>query len=51
MDTFIAEAGRVPSEGSARERAVARLANHDPAEAILALKVCDPAMGSPHRPP
>ncbi len=48
MDAFMAEAGRVPEEGHARGRAVARLAEHDPAEAILALKVCDPAMGSGH---
>ena len=48
METFIAEAGLVPAEGPAREKAVARLAAHDPAEAILAFKVCDPAMGSGH---
>ena len=48
MDGFMAEAARVPANGPARERAVARLAEHDPAEAILALKVCDPAMGSGH---
>ena len=48
MDRFMEEAGRVPGAGHARERAVARLAEHDPAEAILALKVCDPAMGSGH---
>ena len=45
---FMEEAKRVPADGPARERAVARLAEHDPAEAILALKVCDPAMGSGH---
>ncbi len=48
MDGFMEEAGRVPENGHARERAVARLAEHDPAEAILAVKVCDPAMGSGH---
>ena len=48
MDRFMEQAGRVPGVGHARERAVARLAEHDPAEAILALKVCDPAMGSGH---
>ena len=47
-DAFEAEAGRVPADGPAREQAVAHLAEHDPAEAILALKVCDPAMGSGH---
>ena len=48
MDAFMAEAGQVPEEGPARERAIARLAAHDPAEALLELKVCDPAMGSGH---
>ena len=48
MDGFMEQAVRVPTDGPARERAVARLAEHDPAEAILALKVCDPAMGSGH---
>ena len=48
MDGFMEQAARVPADGPARERAVARLAEHDPAEAILALKVCDPAMGSGH---
>ena len=48
MDAFTAEAERVPAGGPARERAIARLTAHDPAEALLALKVCDPAMGSGH---
>ena len=48
MDAFEAEAGRMPADGSERERAVARLAALDPAENILGLKVCDPAMGSGH---
>ena len=47
-DAFEAEAGRMPADGPERERAVAHLAEHDPAEAILALRVCDPAMGSGH---
>ena len=47
-DAFEAEAGRVPADGPQRERAVARLAALDPAEKILELKVCDPAMGSGH---
>ena len=46
MDAFEAEAGRMPADGPERERAVARLAALDPAEKILELKVCDPAMGS-----
>ena len=48
MDAFEAEAGRMPADGPERERAVARLAALDPAEKILELKVCDPAMGSGH---
>ena len=47
-DAFEAEAGRMPADGPERERAVARLATLDPAERILELKVCDPAMGSGH---
>ena len=48
MDTFLAEAGQVPEGGPARERAVAQMAANDPAERLLELKVCDPAMGSGH---
>ena len=48
IDAFMAEAGRVPEDGPARERAVTRLAAHDTAERLLELKVCDPAMGSGH---
>ena len=48
LDNFVSEAGRVPAMGPARERAIARLAQHDPAEKLLELKVCDPAMGSGH---
>ena len=47
-DAFEAEAGQMPADGPERERAVARLAALDPAEKILELKVCDPAMGSGH---
>ena len=47
-DAFEAEAGRMPADEPERERAVARLAAFDPAEKILELKVCDPAMGSGH---
>ena len=47
-DAFEVEAGRMPADGPERERAVARLAPLDPAENILELKVCDPAMGSGH---
>ena len=48
MDAFEAQAGRMPAAGPQRERAIARLAALDPAEKILELKVCDPAMGSGH---
>ena len=48
VDAFMAEAGQVPEAGPERERAVAQLAALDPAEKILELKVCDPAMGSGH---
>ena len=48
MDAFEAEAAKVPGDGPERERMLARLAEHDPAEAILTLRVCDPAMGSGH---
>ena len=48
MDDLVAEAGRVPEAGPARERAIADLQEHDPAEKLLGLKVCDPAMGSGH---
>ena len=48
MDAFMAHAGRVPEEGSSRELAIAGLALDDPAEKLLELKVCDPAMGSGH---
>ena len=48
MDAFETQAGRMPADGPQRERAVARLAALDPAEKILELKVCDPAMGSGH---
>ena len=48
MDAFEAQAGRMPADGPQRERAIARLAALDPAEKILELKVCDPAMGSGH---
>ena len=48
MDSFMEQAAGVTAEEPAHERAVTRLAEHDPAEAILAFKVCDPAMGSGH---
>ncbi len=45
---FEAEAAKLPVSGPDREGAVSLLAEHDPAEAVLALRVCDPAMGSGH---
>ena len=45
---FEAEAAKVPVSGLDRDGALSALAEHDPAEAILALRVCDPAMGSGH---
>ncbi len=47
-DAFSAEVARLPAHGSDREHAVSVLAQHDPAQAILALRICDPAMGSGH---
>ena len=48
MDAFLSEAANMPAIGPGRERAVERLKEFDPAEALLTLKVCDPAMGSGH---
>ena len=48
MGVFVAQAVQVPADGPARERAIAQLAVQDPAEKLLELKVCDPAMGSGH---
>ena len=48
MGAFEDAAGRLPADGPDRERALARLKELDPAERLLELKVCDPAMGSGH---
>ena len=48
MSAFEAEAARLPANGPDRERALAPLKELDPAERMLELKVCDPAMGSGH---
>lgn len=45
---FDAEADRLAHDRRARRERIAELARHDPAEAFLALRVCDPAMGSGH---
>ncbi len=48
IDAFEAKARRLPDSGPDRERALARLEEDDPAEKLLELKICDPAMGSGH---
>ena len=48
IDAFEAKARRLPDSGPDRERALARLEEDDPAERLLELKICDPAMGSGH---
>ena len=48
MSAFGDAAAHLPADGQDRERALARLKNLDPAERMLELKVCDPAMGSGH---
>ena len=48
MNAFIAEATDLESTPLPEDRKVGRLKRLDPAEKILELKVCDPAMGSGH---
>ncbi len=48
MAAFEAAARQLPEDGGARTRAMADLRKLDPAEKILDLKICDPAMGSGH---
>ena len=48
IDAFEAKARRLPGSGPERERALARLEQDDPAERLLELRICDPAMGSGH---
>ena len=49
MEEFEAQVRRLPGAGPDREHGIARLReNFDPAERLLELKVCDPAMGSGH---
>ncbi len=48
MDAFRAAQADLEKEGFATEQIRARLSASDPAEGILNLKVCDPAMGSGH---
>ena len=48
VDAFNAEATQVAANGQATRHQLARLKALDPAERLLELKVCDPAMGSGH---
>ena len=48
MGAFAAEAENLPAGEPEREKAITQLKKLDPAEALLAVKVCDPAMGSGH---
>ena len=48
IEAFEQEARVLPKDASDREQAISRLKELDPAEALLELKVCDPAMGSGH---
>ena len=47
-DAFNAEASRLASGDLPEDRQMGRLKTLDPAERLLELKVCDPAMGSGH---
>ena len=48
VDAFTAETSQPPSDALPEDRHIGRLKRLDPAERILDLKVCDPAMGSGH---
>ena len=48
LDAFTAEATDLASSPLPEDRRIGRLKRLDPAEKILELKVCDPAMGSGH---
>ena len=48
LDAFTAEASELASSSLPEDHRVGRLKRLDPAERILDLKVCDPAMGSGH---
>ena len=48
VDAFVAETSQTRSDALADDRRIGRLKRLDPAEKILDLKVCDPAMGSGH---
>ena len=48
LEAFEQEARPLPEDAPGREQVTARLRELDPAEALLELKVCDPAIGSGH---
>ena len=48
LDAFAAEASELASSPLPEDRRMGRLKRLDPAEKLLELKVCDPAMGSGH---
>ena len=48
MEAFAAKAEDIPSSQVPEDRRMGRLKRLDPAEKLLELKVCDPAMGSGH---
>ena len=48
MDAFAAEASALAESSVPEDRRIGRLRRLDPAEKLLELKICDPAMGSGH---
>ena len=48
MDDFIAKNSELPASHLPEDRRIGQLKQVDPAEKLLKLKVCDPAMGSGH---
>ena len=48
MEAFSAKAGELESNDQPEDRRIGILAGIDPAERLLELKICDPAMGSGH---
>ncbi len=48
MTTFTAKAAELETSAQSEDRRIGTLAGFDPAEKLLDLKICDPAMGSGH---
>ena len=48
LDTFSAKAAEIEHTGLREDRKIGTLKRIDPAEKLLDLKICDPAMGSGH---